>query len=346
VNERTLYNRARLEAGALPRSTLSWANRFGGVRRYQGAMMLDPVDGKLGPQTQSSIERKIAEGWQPLTMLDLSHHNREPAWPEVVRSGVGGLYLKATEGATYTDKTFVARHAAALEHGLSVGGYHFATGSDVERQVDHFCAVLEAAGPGGLKPVLDLESYPKGKDANAYAHQFIELMKARGHECVLYTYLSFWAQRLAHAPLPDVPLWVARYNGALYDGTKGERLRERYGDQIKAWQTTRKGGKWPGCGGRVDVNLLTAEGFGPFTAQRDHVVVRSYWVAESPPDASSIDMFAIDPDKRAENPEAVATVQLQRARRFDSESDAQAWCDANPWPRFAPSLYEDRALKS
>jgi GH25 family lysozyme M1 (1,4-beta-N-acetylmuramidase) len=336
------YNERRVMSGDLPQSVLEWAERFGGVSRYQGAMMLD-VDGKLGPQTQRSIERKIAEDWQPLTMIDLSHHNREPAWPELVRSGAGCLYLKATEGATYTDPTFRERHAAAVAAGLPVGAYHFATGAPVADQVAHFTAVLDSVAAGGLLPVLDLESYPDERDALAFAHQFIDAMAERGG-CVLYTYLSFWSSRLGHGPLPAVPLWIARYNGALYDGAAGERLRDQYADQIKGWQTTYQGGAWPGCGGRVDVNLLTADGIAPFRAPRDHVVTDRYWVAESPLDASSVDIYAIDPDQRAENPAAVATVNIRRALRFATEAEAQAWCEINPAPRFSPSLYEDRKV--
>ena len=132
--------------------------------------------------------------------------------------------------------------------------------------------------------------------------------------------------------------------GPADDGAAGERLRDQYADQIKGWQTTYQGGAWPGCGGRVDVNLLTADGIAPFRAPRDHVVTDRYWVAESPLDASSVDIYAIDPDQRAENPAAVATVNIRRALRFATEAEAQAWCINNPAPRFSPSLYEDREV--
>ena len=261
------YNERRVMSGALPQSVLDWCDELGGVTVYQGAVMLDPIDGKLGPATQSSAERKIAEGWAPRVMLDLSHHQDDPDWRSVESAGTQGIYLKATEGGTYQDRTFKDRHRAACGEGLLVGAYHFATGATVAAQVMNFCTMLDSVDAGGLRPVLDLESYPAGADASAFAFKFIAAMRDAGHECVLYTYLSFWVQRLAHVPLPAVPLWIARYNGALYDGNAGELLQRNYGDQIKAWQTTYQGGKWPGVPGRVDVNLLTADGIEPFTTE-------------------------------------------------------------------------------
>jgi len=266
VSEAIDYNSARAKAGDLPASTLQWLDTLGGVERYQRAVLLDP-DGKCGPNTQRSAERKIAEGWAPDVMLDLSHWQREPDWNAVAASGVGGVYLKATQGATGRDRTFAPRHAIARRAGLRVGAYHFATGASVDKQVAHFVEQLRGVECGGLVPVLDLESYPKGRDANEFAHEFVELMSDAGHECALYTYLSFWSQRLAHDALPLVPLWIARYNGALYDGAAGERMQRELGAQIKAWQTTYKGGEWPGVPGRVDVNLLTTEGLDPFIAE-------------------------------------------------------------------------------
>ena len=78
---------------------------------------------------------------------------------------------------------------------------------------------------------------------------------------------ALYLPELLGSTLPAVPLWIARYNGALYDGNAGELLQRNYGDQIKAWQTTYKGGTWPGVPGRVDVNLLTADGIEPFTTE-------------------------------------------------------------------------------
>ena len=46
------------------------------------------------------------------------------------QAGVTHIYLKVSEGTTFTDRTYLERRRQALAAGAKVGGYHFAGHAD------------------------------------------------------------------------------------------------------------------------------------------------------------------------------------------------------------------------
>jgi lysozyme len=71
-------------------------------------------------------------------VVDLSHWDSASDYGAVKSAGIRGVIYKATEGTGYTDDTYVSQRKAARAEGLLWGGYHFADGSDVHRQIDNF----------------------------------------------------------------------------------------------------------------------------------------------------------------------------------------------------------------
>ena len=89
--------------------------------------------------------------------IDVSSHQREIDWAQVRADGVGFAYLKATEGAGFTDTHFRRNWDGARAAGITPGAYHYFTlCSSGAEQAEDF---LAAAPPddSALPPALDLE---------------------------------------------------------------------------------------------------------------------------------------------------------------------------------------------
>jgi lysozyme len=96
--------------------------------------------------------------------VDLSHHNTVTNW-ELVEADF--IFLKATEGSTFTDSKYISYRDKAQKHGIAVGAYHFmTTSSSAKRQFQNFYRVV---GENiDLLPVLDVEKQTKGVHSNDY----------------------------------------------------------------------------------------------------------------------------------------------------------------------------------
>ena len=71
-------------------------------------------------------------------VVDLSHWSPANDYNVVKDAGIVGVIYKATEGIGFTDRTYIQQQHAAKAAGLKWGAYHFANGSDVDRQVANF----------------------------------------------------------------------------------------------------------------------------------------------------------------------------------------------------------------
>lgn len=92
-----------------------------------------------------------------LVGIDVSHHQGPIEWVKVREAGVAFAFIKATEGATFTDSAFAANWSQARASGVLRGAYHFFTFCSAGRdQAAHFVEIvpieLEA-----LPPLVDLE---------------------------------------------------------------------------------------------------------------------------------------------------------------------------------------------
>jgi lysozyme len=87
--------------------------------------------------------------------LDLSHWNEVDSFAEVADAGVVGVLHKATEGHTYTDKTYADRMRNALDAGLKWGAYHFLKHGKAAEQMKHFLKYAEL--PPGSRVAIDYE---------------------------------------------------------------------------------------------------------------------------------------------------------------------------------------------
>lgn len=142
-------------------------------------------------------------------------------WTAVRAGGQSFAFVKATEGATYTNPYFAADWAGARAAGLYRGAYHFArpgvAAGDALAEAGAFAAVIGAINrPGDLPPVLDLESnggLTPAELADWTATFLTAVESATGRTPILYTYPTFWAASMAgSAAFTRYPLWIAHLN--------------------------------------------------------------------------------------------------------------------------------------
>src|SRR5881394_2960756 len=87
-----------------------------------------------------------------VTGIDISHHN---SFLDV--SAYDFVFMKATQGATFVDPTFLSRWGILADKGVVRGAYHFmSTADSAQAQIDHFVSVAHI-GPGDIV-ALDFEN--------------------------------------------------------------------------------------------------------------------------------------------------------------------------------------------
>jgi lysozyme len=145
--------------------------------------------------------------------VDLSHHNGSVSWAKLVSLGVKAVILKASEGSSFVDDTFVSRLAQAKEYALFVGAYHFLNQDNVQDQFNHFLNTIR--GHGSMLCALDYEHSTSGDPTEAELLEWVHLWVARfGRHPVIYG-----SDRLFQIPensdFGNCPLWLANYNSSL-----------------------------------------------------------------------------------------------------------------------------------
>lgn len=161
----------------------------------------------------------IALGADEVMGVDVSAHQGEIDWEKVAADGYGFAYLKATEGAGYTDPTFAQNWDGARAAGVTPGAYHYFTlCSSGEEQAADF---LAAAPPddSALPPALDLEfdgaceKRPGGVDAQAEIDAFTaKVEEAWGRRLVIYS-SSEWRSHYGLPVTDPRPDWLFSAGG-------------------------------------------------------------------------------------------------------------------------------------
>lgn len=116
---------------------------------------------------------------QEVVGIDVSHHQDMIDWNLVGETDIEFVYIKATEGATYTDPNFHSNIKGAIEAGLSVGAYHyFRMTSSATEQFENFKNALSGYA-FELIPMIDVETSDNKpiKQLQDSLNVFIKLVK-------------------------------------------------------------------------------------------------------------------------------------------------------------------------
>ena len=182
--------------------------------------------------------------------IDMSHYQGSVWWETISQNSnhkLNYVYLKASEGASHIDKTYLENIESAQRYGMNVGSYHFYRPKvPQEVQLQNF---LTQCRPQDLIPMVDVETTG---GLSAYALQdslqkFLVLMtKAYGVRPLVYTYTNFYNRYLSGS-IDEYKLFIAQYNG------REPVLKD--GRDIFAWQYTGKG-HINGVNGYIDKSRL------------------------------------------------------------------------------------------
>jgi GH25 family lysozyme M1 (1,4-beta-N-acetylmuramidase) len=141
--------------------------------------------------------------------IDISNNDGNINFNQVKTAGVEAVYIKATEGTTYTDSYLETNYADAHYGGLKTGFYHFLVGtSSPETQATSFYNAIKDKA-NDLIPMLDVETNFDG--LMDYVLRFIDKFKELSSLPIgIYTYTSF-LDNLDNR-LAEYSLWEANYN--------------------------------------------------------------------------------------------------------------------------------------
>ena len=186
--------------------------------------------------------------------IDISHHQGRIDWEELKDNGqidhcpIRFVMIKATEGATQTDRNFRDNFYQARENGFTRGAYHFySVHSPAEQQAYHFIKTVDLEN-GDLPPVLDVEHKPKNQSDEDFRHSVLKWLNiVESHyrvKPIIYTYFKFKTRYLSDPVFDEYPYWIAHY---YVDSLE-------YQWPWKFWQHTDVG-RLPGIKGNVDFNI-------------------------------------------------------------------------------------------
>lgn len=222
--------------------------------------------------------------------IDVSYWNAGIDWPKVRATGQRFVFIKASEGETYSDPTFDDNWFGAKSAGLLRGAYcFFRPKADPKKQAARFIEYIKSMNDNGeLPPALDLEATDGQTKDKIIARAKIwldEVEKAFGRKPIIYSG-QYFLQDYFSVPgggppdwAKDYPLWLAQYP---YHYTPGMQPTLPNGwFKWTFWQYSETG-KVNGINAKVDLDVFngTLEELYKFAgAQMESDEVKSYPVA-------------------------------------------------------------------
>ncbi|MEV8093184.1 GH25 family lysozyme [Kitasatospora sp. NPDC085879] len=206
----------------------------------------------------------------------------QPEHPNV--SGQQFLFVKATEGTSYTNPRMAGQAQTARTAGIALGFYHYPNiAGDPVAQAKHFLSQTRLLG--GEILILDWEWYGQhvtNQKARAYKDAWLAYVKgaAHGHKVILYTDTSNWLNVDQNGNCAD-GLWIADYSHPagqppiqhpwLFHQYTDKPLDQSVGrfaslDELKAWAGQ------PAADGAVGPVTPTPAGVPDWVRLTDHVM--------------------------------------------------------------------------
>lgn len=185
--------------------------------------------------------------------IDVSHYQNSINWEVLKYAKINGypvrfIMMKATEGATISDRTFSRNFKKAKENSFIRGAYHFfIPGTDAKAQANYFISHVKLK-KGDLPPILDVEKSGglSPSELREVVREWLYVVEDYyGVKPIIYTGYSFKMNYLNTDEFNDYPFWIAHYYV--------EELE--YKGEWDFWQYTDLG-RVPGIEGNVDCNVF------------------------------------------------------------------------------------------
>ena len=205
---------------------------------------------KISSKTEQNTNSKDLVG--EIYGIDVSHHQGKIEWGKVKKwknKKLDFVYIKATEGATYIDKTYKTNIKEAKENDFLVGSYHyFRTTSSIENQFQNFIKTIDKSKQD-LIPLIDVEE--KTNWTNNEFHKnfkaFLNMVENYfGQKPMIYTVNSFYNLNLS-GKYKEYHFLIGRY------GENAPNMRDKTSWTI--WQFSETG-KVEGIPKYVDIDVL------------------------------------------------------------------------------------------
>lgn len=151
----------------------------------------------------------------PVRGIDISSHNGRIDFGRVATQ-VQFVIIKATEGATWTDRSFESNYTSARDAGLKVGIYHFFRfDSDGLSQGRNLNVAIFNRRPD-LPVAIDVEDTGNATGVPydtimARLHTLVDFLEAHGHKVMFYTNKQGYRRYIEH-DFPGYPLWICSFS--------------------------------------------------------------------------------------------------------------------------------------
>lgn len=174
-------------------------------------------------------------------------------WQKVLDSGISFAFIKASQGASWVDKSFNFNWTRCGQVGITRAPYHFFTGDAGGVQQAHHAMSVVTLPPRSLPWILDLEQAghlsPSDLAENAL-HWLQEVEMVTQRAPIIYGPRDFLATNLGgNAAFARYPLYLAHPGSSVgtlpAPWTEWAFWQSAFGETAQGWTV-------PGCPGKVD----------------------------------------------------------------------------------------------
>lgn len=158
----------------------------------------------------------VSEERYPVRGIDVSAHNGDIDFGKVKNSGMEFVFLKATEGTDFRDKSFPGNYEKALKAGLRIGAYHFFRfdKDGVDQAVNFLGAIGKRKLDLGLAIDVEQQGNPDTIPTDVVVERLAEMtdyLFLKGIRVYFYTNKDGYEQFLMEA-FPGYPLWICSFS--------------------------------------------------------------------------------------------------------------------------------------
>lgn len=188
--------------------------------------------------------------------IDISHWQGNIDWNAVKNAGYSFAMLKATQGTTYTDPTFVSNYNAATSAGLKVGCYAYSQATSVAQAEAEARYLVQQLGGRRMDYPVTMDFEDSSSLAPGITNQmrtdmilaYKKVITDAGYKFALYANLNWLNNYIDNSRLIGIDIWIARYR----DVSQGHGYTG--GGNVTMWQYSSTGSV-PGIAGNVDLDF-------------------------------------------------------------------------------------------